>query len=381
MVDDSFELACAILDEHPVVDGHNDLPWAHRLGHRYDLDAADLEAGLPGVRTDIPRLREGRVGAQFWSAYVPSTLPAVEAVTATLEQIDFIHEFTARYPHVFESAATAADVERAIAAGRIASLIGVEGGHSIATSLGTLRAFARLGVRYLTLTHNDNVAWADSATDEPKVGGLTAFGRVVVAEMNRLGMLVDLSHVAETTMRDALDATEAPVVFTHSSCRAIVDHPRNVPDDVLASLATNGGVCMVAPVPDFVSEDCRAWRMAMRAAGDGSKEGLERPTATIDQVVAHFDHAREVAGIDHVGVGGDYDGVDYFPVGLEDVSRYPVLFAALLDRGWSREDCAKVAGANVLRVLRDAEEVAARLQATTPPSQATIDEVDGAQVR
>lgn len=376
-----MELARAILDEQPVVDGHNDLPWAHRLGHRYDLLAADLEAGLPAVHTDIARLREGRVGAQFWSAYVPSTLPAVEAVTATLEQIDFIHQFTARYPHVFEAATTSADVERAIATGRIASLIGVEGGHSIGTSLGTLRSFARLGVRYMTLTHNDNVAWADSATDEPKAGGLTAFGRTVVAEMNRLGMLIDLSHVAETTMRAAMETTQAPVLFTHSSCRAVVDHPRNVPDEVLASLAANGGVCMVAPVPDFVSEECRAWRIAMRAASDGSNGGPTRPTATIDQVVDHFDHAREVAGIDHVGVGGDYDGVDYFPAGLEDVSCYPLLFAALLDRGWSREDCAKVAGANVLRVLRDAEEVAGRLQATTAPSHVTIDEVDGAQAR
>ena len=379
-------MADELLAEHPLVDGHNDLPWAMRLLVHYDLDAVELAAGVDRTQTDIPRLRAGRVGAQFWSVYVPGTWTGEKAIAGTLEQIDFVHRMIERYPDVFALALTADDVDGAFRSGRIASLIGAEGGHSMACSMGTLRSLYRLGVRYMTLTHNENTPWADAATDEPAVGGLNDFGRAVVREMNRLGMLVDLAHVAPTTMHDALDATEAPVVITHSSCRTLVDHPRNVPDDVLARLPSNGGVCMVAPVTDFVSDACRQWRVDVREAVQRAgidptaidaaqrpkieeiKASIPRPDATIADVVAHLEHAREVAGIDHVGIGGDYDGTDQFPVGLEDVSSYPSLFAALLERGWSRQDCINLAGANALRALRDSEAVAARLREEWPPS-------------
>lgn len=333
--------ASALLRTAPVVDGHNDLPWAlrDRLGPdaRTVVDGIDLTEPQPGLHTDLVRLRDGGVGAQFWSVYVPCELAGHAAVSAVLEQIEIVHGLVERYPEHLRLARTADEAEAAIAAGRVASLLGAEGGHCIAESLGVLRALHRLGVRYLTLTHNKNTPWADSATDEPAAGGLTAFGRQVVAELNHLGMLVDLSHVAPTTMRDALDTTTAPVIFSHSSCRAVHDHPRNVPDDILSRLPDNGGVCMLTFVPKFVTAS---------------------PTATVADVVAHVEHAREVAGIDHIGIGGDYDGVAELPAGLEDVSRYPVLFEALLDRGWSTEDCARLAGRNVLRVLRVAEEKA-----------------------
>jgi membrane dipeptidase len=335
------ERASALLRTAPVVDGHNDLPWAlrSRSGLRGGVLAAgrDLTEPQPDLHTDLPRLRAGGVGAQFWAVYVPCELTGHAAVTAVLEQIELVHALAARYPEHLRVARGADEVESAIADGRVASLLGAEGGHCIAESLGVLRALYRLGVRYLTLTHNENVPWADSATDEPRAGGLTDFGRAVVAELNRLGMLVDLSHVAPATMRDALDVTTAPVIFSHSSCRAVRDHPRNVPDDVLARLPGNGGVCMITFVPRFVSA---------------------REEATVDDVVAHVEHAREVAGIDHIGLGGDFDGMAAVPAGLEDVSRYPVLFEALLDRGWTGEDCAKLAGRNALRVLRTAEKAA-----------------------
>ena len=324
-----------------MVDGHNDLPWALRKlvgpDPRVAVGEIDLTQPQPAFHTDLGRLREGGVGGQFWSVYVPCELDGDAAVTAVLEQISIVHALVARYPDHLRLTTTADEVESAFADGRIASLLGAEGGHCIAGSLGVLHALRRLGVRYLTLTHNKNVPWADSATDEPVAGGLTDFGRQVVAEMNRIGMLVDLSHVAATTMRDALDVSTAPVIFSHSSCRAVHDHPRNVPDDVLARLAGNGGVCMVTFVPKFVSP---------------------RPRATVADVVAHVEHAREVAGIDHIGIGGDYDGVAELPVGLEDVGRYPVLFETLLDRGWSEAECVKLAGRNVLRVLRTAERIA-----------------------
>ncbi|MFL6144184.1 MAG: dipeptidase [Labedaea sp.] len=333
--------ASALLAGNPVIDGHNDLPWA--LRSRFGPDARDVLAGIdlrqpqPELHTDLARLRRGGVGGQFWSVYVPCELTGHTAVTAVLEQIELVHALVAAYPEHLRLAGTADEVEAAIAAGRVASLLGAEGGHCIAESLGVLRTLHRLGVRYLTLTHNKNVPWADSATDEPVAGGLTGFGRAVVAEMNRLGMLVDLSHVAPSTMRDALDATAAPVIFSHSSCRAVHDHPRNVPDDVLERLAGNGGVCMVTFVPKFVSPNTEA---------------------RVADVVAHLEHAREVAGVEHIGIGGDYDGVAAVPVGLEDVSTYPVLFEALLDRAWSPADLAKLAGHNVLRVLRAAADVA-----------------------
>ncbi|MFE2586547.1 dipeptidase, partial [Streptomyces sp. NPDC059378] len=377
----SLEEARALLAEFPVVDGHNDLPWALREQVRYDLEARDIAARQSDhLHTDIPRLREGGVGAQYWSVYVRSDLP--DAVPSTLEQIDCVRQLLDRHPADLRRALTAADMESARAEGRIASLMGAEGGHSIANSLGTLRGLYDLGVRYLTLTHNDNVAWADSATDKPAVGGLSAFGREVVREMNRLGMLVDLSHVAATTMRDALDTSSAPVIFSHSSARAVCDHPRNIPDDVLERLPANGGVAMVTFVPKFVLQAAVDWTVAadanMRAHGfhhlDTTAEAMRvhrafeetnpRPVATVATVADHLDHMREVAGIDHLGIGGDYDGTAFTPDGLNDVSGYPNLIAELLDRGWSRSDLAKLTWQNSVRVLGAAEDVARDLRAT-----------------
>jgi membrane dipeptidase len=389
----SLEEARSLLREFPVVDGHNDLPWALRKTG-YDLDARDIAQHQNAhLHTDIPRLREGGVGAQYWSVYVRSDLP--DAVPATLEQIDCVRQLLARHPADLAPALTAADMERARQDGRIASLMGAEGGHSINCSLGTLRGLYELGVRYMTLTHNDNNPWADSATDEPNVGGLSAFGREVVREMNRIGMLVDLSHVAATTMRDALDATSAPVIFSHSSARAVCDHPRNIPDDVLERLPGNGGVAMVTFVPKFVLQAAVDWTLAadenLRAHGfhhlDTSPEAMKlhrafeertpRPVATVSTVADHLDHMREVAGVDHLGIGGDYDGTAFTPDGLGDVSGYPNLIAELLDRGWSKADLAKVTWQNSVRVLGAAEDVARELRATRPVSNATIESLDG----
>jgi membrane dipeptidase len=371
------QLAAArdLLRRVPLVDGHNDLPWAIRAGFGSDPVLAALTRPVRETQTDLPRLSEGGVAAQFWSVYVPGTLTGDAAVTAVLEQIDIVHRMIQAYPEHLELALTAADVQRAFAAGKIASLLGAEGGHSIASSLGVLRALYRLGVRYMTLTHNSNVGWADSATDTPDAGGLTDFGRAVVREMQRIGMLVDLSHVAPSTMRDALDVAGAPLIFSHSSARALCDHPRNVPDEVLARLAVNGGVFMVTFVPAFVSPECAAWQAGLLAELD--RRGLDRrdmsawdavapeweaahpvPEATLTQVADHIDHVRAVAGIDHIGIGGDYDGSAAMPTGLSDVSGYPALFAELLTRGWTEPDCAALAGGNLLRVLRDAENAA-----------------------
>ncbi len=371
---DLVDRARALLSEHPVIDGHNDLPWELRTEVAYDLDARDVSRPQPAQHTDIPRLRAGGVGGQFWSVFVPATLQGDDAVSATLEQIDCVYALCARYPETFELARTADDVERAIAAGRIASLIGMEGGHSIASSLGTLRMMSELGARYLTLTHNNNVPWADSATDEAVHGGLTDFGRDVVREMNRIGMLVDLSHVAATTMSDALDVTEAPVIFSHSSARALCDHVRDVPDEILARLPANGGVCMVTFVPGFVAQACANWgraaTTAAKAAGHDPndpasipfftawREEHPRPDATLSQVADHVEHVAQVAGIEHVGIGGDYDGTPFTTVGLEDVSCYPALIAELLGRGWSDPDVAALTGGNILRTLRGAEAAA-----------------------
>jgi membrane dipeptidase len=382
-----------LLSRHPVIDGHNDLLWEARTQVGYDFDRLDI-AGTTPNHTDLPRLATGGVGGQFWSVYVPSSLPGGHAVAATLEQIDAAYALIARYADRLAFAGTADEVEAAWASGRIASLLGAEGGHSIDCSLGTLRMLHALGVRYLTLTHNDNTPWADSATDEPAVGGLTAFGVEVVREMNRIGMMVDLSHVAPTTMRAALDTSDAPVIFSHSSARAVTEHPRNVPDDVLDRLPANGGACLVTFVPDFVNDDCAAWRLELRAAGEAAgldakvEEGWRAfrsdwaadhpaPVATLADVVAHVEHVREVAGIDHVGLGGDYDGVESLPEGLEDVSGYPRLLAALSERGWSTADLARLTSGNVLRVMRGVEAVSARLQSERGPSLATIDELDG----
>ena len=385
--------ARALLGRHPLVDGHNDLAWELREARSQDLAVTDLSLPVGFTQTDLPRLAEGGVGAQFWSVYVPVSLAGEAAVAATLEQIDFVHRMAGRYPDRLEVALTAADVERAFAAGRVASLIGAEGGHSIACSLGVLRALGRLGVRYLTLTHNANVPWADSATDVPAAGGLTVFGRQVVAEMQRLGMLVDLSHTAPATMRDAFDAAEAPVIYSHSSARALCDHPRNVPDEMLARLARNNGVCMVTFVPAFVSQPCREWHrgldaelkrrgldpwdQASRAAREEYARSNPAPRATLAQVADHVEHVREVAGVGHVGIGGDFDGTEDLPDGLADVSCYPALIAELLERGWSERDCALLAGGNVLRVMREAESAARAISARRGPSLARIEDTDG----
>jgi membrane dipeptidase len=361
-----------------VFDGHNDLAWALREGAA-DPAAVDIAGPVPFTHTDLPRLRAGGVAAQFWSVYVPAELDGEAAVTTTLEQIDLVRRLAAAHPGDLELASTAADVERITAAGKVASLIGAEGGHSIGGSLGVLRALHALGVRYLTLTHNRNTPWADSATDEPACGGLTEFGRDVVREMQRIGMLVDLSHTAATTMNDALDVATAPVIFSHSSARALTDHPRNIPDEVLARLAANGGVAMVTFVPMFVSVACREWEL--EAAAEAERRGIDyrtlssraeledwveahpMPAATIPDVADHVQHLREVAGIDHVGIGGDFDGTSQLPAGLGDVSCYPALFAELLARGWSEADCARLGSGNILRVLREAVDAAA---ATVP---------------
>ncbi len=348
------------------------------------------------MHTDIPRLRQGGVGGQFWSVYVPATLPGPEAVREVLEQIDVVHRMAERWPETFEVAYGPDDVRRIFAAGKIASLIGVEGGHSIDDSLGVLRQLYRAGARYMTLTHFQNTDWADSATDAPEHHGLTPFGREVVREMNRLGMLVDLSHVSADVMRQTLETSEAPVIFSHSSARALDDHPRNVPDDVLRRLSDNGGVVMVTFVESFVSEDVRRYD-ADRAAEKARLEDLapgdpqavtagleawdaEHPAvrATLSQVADHVDHVRRVAGIDHVGIGSDFDGISRGPQGLEDVSTYPALLAELLRRGYSDEDVEKVAGLNLLRVFDRAEAVAARLRTERPASEATIEDLDGA---
>jgi membrane dipeptidase len=375
-----------------VVDGHNDLPWAMRRGRIYDFAATDIAQPQPSLHTDLPRLRAGGVGAQFWSVYVPCSLTGAAAVTATCEQIDAVYTMVERYADDLSLVTTADGLDAVLArGGPVGSLLGAEGGHCIDNSLGVLRLYFRAGVRYLTLTHNENTDWADSATDEPRHGGLTAFGREVVAEMNRLGMLVDLSHVAATTMHDALDASAAPVIFSHSSARAVCGHPRNVPDDVLARLPENGGVCMVTFVPFFVNPDAYAWSLEVKAAAEAA--GIDSrdltafyafhdtyptpaPQASVDDVVAHLEHARAVAGIDHLGLGGDYDGVPVTPVGLEDVSSYPRLLDALRDRHWSEADLRQLTSGNISRVLHEAEAVARSCRATQRPSLATIEALD-----
>ncbi|UYM06769.1 dipeptidase [Solicola gregarius] len=353
-----------------IFDGHNDLPWAHRDLYAYDLDRGDIALPRPELHTDLPRLRKGGVGAQFWSVFVPSQLAGDAAVTATLEQVDFVRRMIERYDDLV-LARTAGEVEAAMADGRIASLLGMEGGHSINESLGTLRAMHALGVRYMTLTHNDNVPWADSATDAAVLGGLNDFGREVVREMNRIGMLVDLSHVSADVMRDALEVTSSPVVFSHSNARTVCDVTRNVPDDVLAELPSNGGVCMLTFVPMFTSPGAARWYQecleiaAERGLDPRSFADLDPvmvaraktdppPTSTLDDVVAHIEHVREVAGVEHVGLGGDFDGTTFLTRGLEDVGCYPNLLARLAERGWSESELALLAHGNVLRVLRAA---------------------------
>ncbi|HEY2273066.1 MAG TPA: dipeptidase [Jatrophihabitantaceae bacterium] len=359
-----------------VIDGHNDLPWAMRQLNGYDIASYRLDERQDRTHTDLVRAAEGGLGGQFWSVFVPADLAGTKAVTATLEQIDFVLHMIATHPDRLQLALSADDVEAAMKAGRIASLMGAEGGHSIDSSLAVLRVLHSLGVRYMTLTHNDNVPWADSATDVAEHGGLTDFGRDVVREMNALGMLVDISHVAPTTMHDALDASSAPVIFSHSSARAVTDHVRNAPDDVLQKLAGNGGVCMVTFVPSFVSDAVREWDEAVlaemdrqgqdrrdwdqhTAASDAYAQRHPAPVATVADVADHVEHVRAVAGVEHVGLGGDFDGCGALPEGLGDVSSYPALFAELRGRDWSGAELTALGSGNVLRVLRDAEQVAA----------------------
>jgi membrane dipeptidase len=381
-----LERAQALHKQVPLVDGHNDYPWALRENAARDLDKLDISRPQPSLMTDIARLRAGGVGGQFWSVYVPAELQGETAVTATLEQIDIVHRMMRKYPDAFELALTADDVERIFKKGKIASLIGMEGGHSIDSSLGALRMFYRLGARYLTLTHSRNVPWADSATDTPALGGLSAFGEQVVREMNWLGMLVDLSHVSPDTMADAIRVSEAPVIFSHSSARAVNDVPRNVPDNVLQMLPKNGGVVMVTFVPGFLSPKVAAWsklqtehetRLKQQSPTDAGavKAGLSEwvkanpaPRATAADAADHIDHIRKVAGIDHIGLGGDFDGITSVPEGLEDVSKYPTLTAELLRRGYREDDVKKILGLNILRVMRQVEKVSATLQKQRPAS-------------
>jgi membrane dipeptidase len=386
----------ALLAESPVIDGHNDLMWELRKRVRYDLGALDVgrDQAATGLHTDIPRLRRGGVGGQFWSVYVPCAFTGDDAVSATLEQVDGVHRLIAAFPDTFAFATTADEVERAHAQGRIASLLGAEGGHSINCSLGALRMLHALGVRYMTLTHARNTPWADSATDEPGVGGLSAFGHEVVREMNRLGMLVDLSHTATATMHAALDTSVAPAFFSHSSARAVTDHPRNVPDDVLARVRDSEGVVMVTFVPGFVNAEARDWTTVLFAEEERwptpqhspqwtqARAAWVRanppPPCTVRDVADHVDHVREVAGADHVGLGGDFDGVFVMPEGLGDVAAYPALLAELAGRGWSDADLAKLTWRNALRVLRATESVATAVRRERGPSVATVDQLDGA---
>ena len=390
-----------ILREVPLIDGHNDLPWQYRERVTNHLSQIDLRADQSGLEkplhTDIARLRKGGIGAQFWSVYVPATLKGADALQATMEQIDVVYRLAALYPDTFVLARTAADVQRIHASGKIASLIGIEGGHSINNSLAALRQFHEAGAGYMTLTHSLNNDWADSATDDPKHNGLTPFGKAVVAEMNRVGMLIDLSHVSPKTMHDALDVSLAPVIFSHSSARALTNHARNVPDDVLARLKQNDGVVMVTFVPGFVSEGVRSTgalrdaeeaRLKAMFSGqpDKVKEGLTawdaanpRPRATIADVADHVQHVMKVAGEDHVGLGGDLDGIGTTPVGLESVADYPKLLTELLRRGVTETQLKKLVGLNVLRVMQKAEAVAAKLQKEKPAADVTIEELDKAK--
>jgi membrane dipeptidase len=370
-----------LLAEAPVIDGHNDYPSQVRELAQGDLGKLDIAHAQPAVMTDIPRLKAGGVGGQFWSVYVPVTFAGADATAATLEQIDIVHQMVARYPATFALALSADDIDRAQRAGKIASLIGVEGGHCINGSLGVLRMFYRLGARYMTLTHTSNTPWADSATDTAKANGLTPFGESVVREMNRLGMLVDLSHVSPATMTAAIKVSAAPVIFSHSSARALTDVARNVPDDVLRQVKTNGGVVMVTFVPGFVSQKVADYTKRETERQDAAKQESKgdaaavtkimdawhaanpTPKATFAQVADHIDHVKAIAGIDHIGLGSDFDGITSVPAGLEDVSKFPSLIIELLRRGYTDVDIKKITRGNILRVMRQAEAVSTRLRA------------------
>jgi membrane dipeptidase len=385
-----------VLRTTPLIDGHNDLPWAIREASTapHDVEAYDLRKKTVG-HTDLARLKAGMVGGQFWSVYIPGEIKDSGYARVQLEQIDIARRVIAKYPERFQWALTSNAIRTSFKAGKIGSLLGLEGGHAIENSLGALRAYYELGGRYMTLTHNVTLDWADAALDSAKHGGLTNFGKEVVHEMNRLGMLVDLAHVSPGTMSDALDATEAPVIFSHSGSRALVDHPRNVPDSILARLPKNGGVVMVPFVTSFISKEVKEWgdrqgaaqadarrrfpndTAGVRRAMDDWNRANPQPKATLAQVADVIEHVRKVAGVDHVGIGSDFDGITDVVVGLEDVSKFPFLFAELSRRGWSEADLRKLAGENVLRALKQAEVVSARLKKERPPSTKTIQELDG----
>jgi membrane dipeptidase len=396
--DSALEHARKLLDSAPLIDGHNDLPWEIRESKTAPRDVAayDLRVRTP-KHTDLERLAQGKVGAQFWSIYLPGEMKDSGYARVQLEQFDIARRVIARYPDRLALALTAADIERNFKRRRIGSLLGMEGGHAIENSLGTLRSYYQLGARYMTLTHNVTLDWADAALDTARHDGLTSFGKEVVREMNRLGMLVDLSHVSPAVMSDVLEVTEAPVIFSHSSARALTNHPRNVPDAILARLPRNGGVVMVTFVPAFISPLAAAWDTEAQRHSEHLKSAVSdtaerrrrmdewkaanpQPRTTLAQVADHIEHVRKVAGPDHVGIGSDFDGIDTVPEGLEDVSKFPYLFAELIRRGWSDTDLKKLAGGNVLRALRAAEATAARLQKIRQPSTKTIEQMDGPRV-
>ena len=388
----------AILKTSPLIDGHNDVPWQYRKRVKNQLHKLDFAKGTdklePPMHTDIARMHRGGMGAQFWSVYVPADLALNEAVVMTMEQIDITKRLVGANPDHLVMAYTAADIETIHASGKIASLIGMEGGHSIGNSMAVLRQFYELGARYMTITHWQNHDWADAGTDEPRHHGLSTFGQAVIKEMNRLGMMVDLSHVSPDCMHATLDISQAPVIFSHSSARAVADHPRNVPDDILKRLKKSGGVVMVTIVPSFIDEPVRDWAAALKGetarlkeiyphskarveSGEKAwKEAHPSPKTTISTIADHIDHIVKIAGIDHVGIGGDFDGITLTPVGFEDVSRYPYLFVELLKRGYSDEAIAKIAGQNILSVFRAVEQTAVKLKSKTKPSDELIEELD-----
>ena len=386
-----MEHAKELLMSTPLIDGHNDLPWLIREETGGDVAAFRLERENT-FDTDIPRLREGLLGAQFWSVWIPGETAPADSRRLQLEQIDIARRIISSHPDTFELALTADDIERVFAEGKIASLLGMEGGYALNNSLAAMHEFYGLGVRYMTLTHNVTLDWADAALGEQRSGGLSEFGRTLVREMNRVGMLVDIAHTSPATMHQALDVSQAPVIWSHAAARALVDHPRNVPDDVLSRLPENGGLVMVTFIPSFLSKE--VWEMeeglwATNAASELVSEyrdiwmahdaevGAIR--ASIDDVVDHIEHIRDVAGIDHVGIGSDYWGMVDMPIGLEDVSGFPRLFAALIQREWTDEELRKLAGGNLLRAMRRAEIVAHELQQESPPSRATISDPDTAE--
>jgi membrane dipeptidase len=383
-----LEQARALLQSSPLIDGHNDLPWVIREETGGDVPAFDLAAGTE-FDTDIPKLRAGLLGAQFWSVWIPGELVPVDYGRVQMEQIDTARQIINTHPDTFELARTADDIERIFKAGKIASLLGMEGGYALYNSIGVMRSYYELGVRYMTLSHNVSLDWVDAALGEQTHGGLTTFGRAMVREMNRTGMMVDLAHTSPAAMHQALDEARAPVIWSHAAARALVDHPRNVPDDVLQRVADNGGVVMVTFIPSFLSQE--VWDMektlwetdgAIDLVRDYRETWLAYDAehgairATIDQLITHIEHVRDVAGVDHVGIGSDYWGMVDGPLGLEDVSGFPRLFAALICNGWSEEELRKLAGQNLLRAMRGVEAVAQRLQQESPPSNATIEQLD-----